>query len=95
MSLKFGEIKQQIYLNQVGIDKMVIADTFKLLDGVISFIEYKNDDIVTPSCIILPQMSGFIKYFENNKKDILFLADDDVILKYKKTKILVSVKFDS
>ena len=39
MSLKFGEIKQQIYLNQVGIDKMVIADTFKLLDGVISFIE--------------------------------------------------------
>ena len=95
MSLKFGEIKQQIYLNQVGIDKMVIADTFKLLDGVISFIEYKNGDIVTPSCIILPQMSGFIKYFENNKKDILFSADDDVILKYKKTKILVSVKFDS
>ena len=72
MSLKFGEIKQQIYLNQVGIDKMVIADTFKLLDGVISFIEYKNGDIVTPSCIILPQMSGFIKYFENKKKDIFF-----------------------
>ena len=51
---------------------MVISDKFKLLDGVRNFIEYKNGDIVTPSCIILPQMSGFIKYFENKKKDIFF-----------------------
>ena len=43
-------------------------------------------------------MSGFIKYFEN-KKSMLFLADDDVILKYnkigKKVKKLFSVEFDS
>ena len=45
MSLKFGEIKlkkkkefhrskQQVYLNQVEISKIVISDEFKLDDGV-------------------------------------------------------------
>ena len=67
------------------------------------FIGYKNGETVTPLCIILPQMSGFIKYFEknNNKKNMSFLAenDDDVILKYnkiwKKIEKLLSVEFDS
>ena len=101
MSLKFGEIKfnkkefhrskQPIYLNQVEISKIVISDEFKLDDGVKNFIGYKNGETVKPLCIILPQMSGFIKYFENNKeKNMSFLAnddddnDDDVILKYNK-----------
>ena len=43
-------------------------------------------------------MHGFIKYFENNKKNMSFLDDDDdVILKYNKIwkKImLVGVEFD-
>ena len=29
------------------------------------FIGYKKDYIVKPLCITLPQMSGYIKYFEN------------------------------
>ena len=29
------------------------------------FIGYQEDEIVKPLCIILPQMSGYIKYFEN------------------------------
>ena len=36
-------------------------------------------------------MSGFIKYFENNKKHLSFLTDDndDVILKYNKICIII------
>ena len=77
---------KKIYLNQVEISKIVISDEFKLDDGVKNFIGYKNGETVKPLCIILPQMSGFIKYFENNKKSMSFLADndDDVILTYKK-----------
>ena len=75
--------KQPIYLNQVEISKIVISDEFKLDDGVKNFIGYKNGETVKPLCIILPRMTGFIKYFENNKKNMPFLADDDdVILKY-------------
>ena len=39
--------------------------------------------IVTPLCIILPQMSGWIKYFENGGKNMSFkIEDDSVYLKY-------------
>ena len=44
-------------------------------------------------------MSEFIKCFENNKRNMSFLADDDVILKhnkiFKKIRQLVGVEFDS
>ena len=111
MSIKSGELKlnkkefhrskQPIYLNQVEISKIVISDEFKLDDGVKNFIGYKNGETVKPLCIILPQMSVFIKYFESNKKNMSLLADDDVddvILKYnkiwKKIKKLLGVEFD-
>ena len=68
-------------------------------DGVKKCIGDKNGETVKPLCIILPQMSGFIKYFESNNKNVLFLADDDVILKYNKiwknVKKLLSTEFDS
>ena len=36
-----------------------------------------------PLCIILPQMSGHIKYFDNGGKNKSFkIEDEDVYLKY-------------
>ena len=71
----------------------------KLDDGVKYFIRYKNGENVKPLYIVLPQLSGLIKYFENNKKIMSFLADDDLIFKYnkiwKKIKKLLGVEFDS
>ena len=73
----------KLKLNQEETNKIVISDECKLDDGVKEFTGYKNTEITRPLCIILPQISGFIKYFERNKKTP-FLADDDVILKYNK-----------
>ena len=71
----------------------------KLDDGVKYFIRYKNGENVKPLYIVLPQLSGLIKYFENNKKIMSFLADDDLIFKYnkiwKKIRKLLGVEFDS
>ena len=51
------------------INKIVISDKFKHNHkGFKYFIGYKGDNIVRSLCIILPQMSGYIKYFENRKK---------------------------
>ena len=69
---EFHRSKQQVYLNQVEISKIVISDEFKLDDGVNNFIRYKNDETDKLLCIILPQMSGFIKYFENSTKHVIF-----------------------
>ena len=39
-------------------------------------------------CIILPQISEYIKYFENGGKNMSFLIkDDEVREKYQKNKI--------
>ena len=46
--------------------KILMFDRFKHSDdGFKYFIGYKEDDIVKPLCNILPQMSGYIKYFKN------------------------------
>ena len=58
----------------VNTEHIVISDKFKHSDdGFKYFIGYQEDEIVKPLCIILPQMSGYIKYFENGgKKHVLY-----------------------
>ena len=44
----------------------------------------KKGEIIKRLCFILPQMNGYIKYFENGSKNIsFFIKDDDVLYKYK------------
>ena len=58
----------------VNVDQIVVSDKFKHSDeGYKYFIGYQEDEIVKPLCIILPQMSGYIKYFENGGKNMSFL----------------------
>ena len=69
---KFHNCKQPIDLDLVNIDQLVISDKVKHGDnGFKHFIGYKEDEIVKPLCIILAQMSGYIKYFENGGKNCL------------------------
>ena len=68
---QFHKSKQPIDLNLVNVDKIVISDIFKHSDdGFKYFIVCEEDDFLTPLCIILPQMSGYIKYFENGRKNM-------------------------
>ena len=36
------------------------------------FCGYLNNDVIKPLCVILPQMSGYIKYFDNGGKNICY-----------------------
>ena len=43
-------------------DQIVVSDKFKHIDESFKyFIGYQEGEIVKPLCIILPQMSGYIK----------------------------------
>ena len=54
----------------VNTEYIVTFDKFKHSDdGFQYFIGYKEDEIVKP-LYILPQMSGYIKYFEKGGKNI-------------------------
>ena len=85
----------------VIVDQIVVSDKFKHNnEGFKYFIGYQEGGIVKPLCIILPQMSGYIKYFENGGKNMSFLIkDDEVWEKYEKNwdviKNKLSIKFHS
>ena len=53
---------QSINLDLINVDQIIVSDKFKhSLDVFKYFIGYKEGEIVKPFCIILPQMSGYIK----------------------------------
>ena len=58
-----------------------VSDKFKHSNGGFKyFIGYKEDEIVKPLCIILPQMTGYIEYFENGGKNMSFVIKGDMCL---------------
>ena len=85
----------------VNIDQIVLSDKFKHNnEGFKHFIGYLEGGIVKSLCIILPQMSGYIKCFENSgKKMFFFIKDDEVWEKYKQIwdviKDKLGIKFHS
>ena len=85
----------------VNVNQIVVSDKFKHSGKSFKyFIGYQKGEIVWPLCIILPQMSGYIKYFENGGKNMSFLIkDDEVWEKCKKLwdviKNKLSIKFHS
>ena len=98
---EFHKSKQPDDVASVNVDQIVISGKFKHSDeGFKYFIGYKKDEIVRPLCIILPQMNGYIKYFENGSKNTsFFIKDDDVLYKYNeiqdKIKEKLNIKFHS
>ena len=85
----------------VNIDEIVVSDKFNQSDeGFKYFIRYQEDEIVKPLCIILCQMSGYIKYFKNSGKNMsFFVKDDEVLDKYNEIwdviKKKLKIKFHS
>ena len=89
---EFHKSKQPIDLALVTLDQIVTSDKY--------FIGYQEDEIVKPFCIFLPQMSGYIKYFENDGKNVSFFVRDDSVLKkynkiWDKIKEKLNIKFHS
>ena len=71
---KFRKSKEPIDLLSVDLDQIVVTYKFKHNGEGFKhfFIGYLEGEIVKPLCIILPQMSGYIKYFENGGKNHFF-----------------------
>ena len=78
-TLKFNDVevyknkcyasKERITLNSELINKIVVFEKFEHSDkDFLFFIGYKEDNIIRPLCIILPQMSEYIKYFNHGGK---------------------------
>ena len=77
---EFHKSKEPIDLFSVDLDQIVVSDKFKHNDeGLKYFIGYQKGENVKPLCIILPQMDGYIKYFDNGGKNMSFMIEDDEV----------------
>ena len=71
---KFYSSKEAILLDSVDLSKIVVSSRWRLNDTIYKYFwGYLNNDVIKPLCVILPQMSGYIKYFDNGRKICHFL----------------------
>ena len=109
-TLKFDNIKvnkrefqskQPIDIDLVNVDQIVVSDKFKHNnDGFKYFIVYREAEIAKPLSTFLPQMTGYIKYFKNGRKNWSFIIKDDDMLDkcnevWDKIKEKLNIKFHS
>ena len=79
---KFYSSKQAISLDSVDLNKIVVSKKWKINDTTYKHIcRYLNNDTIQPLCVILPQMDGYIKYFDDGGKNMSFVTDDEKIYK--------------
>ena len=80
---KFYESKKGVKLKDVDYNKIVISDKIKGNNEVVKYYVGYMDDFVSSLCLILPHMSGWIKYFKNGGENMSFKIDEDwIYLKY-------------
>ena len=98
----FYASKKAIPLNSVNTNNIVISYIVRYNDGIYKyFIGYLHDNgVIKPLCATLPQMSRYIKYFENGGKNMSFKIEEEIVcLKYaeiwNKIKSILNVKLHS
>ena len=101
---EFYESKKAVKLGEGDVNKIAFSNKIKRNNETSKVFIGCMDDIsgiVTPLCIILPQMSGWIKHFENGGINMSFKIEyDSAYLKYneiwnKIKELLGGVKFHS
>ena len=96
---KFYSSKEAIFLDSVDLSKIVVSSKWKLNDTTYKyFCGYLNNDVIKPLCVILPQMNGYIKNFDDGGKNMSFVTDDEKVYeKYDEiwnvVKSLLKLKF--
>ena len=98
----FYNNKKQFDIQQIDTNKILIFEPEPYGKKIaIKYIIGYNDNVIRLLHILLPKMIGYIKYFDNDKKTMSFLANDttELLIKYteiwNKIRELINKKFDS
>ena len=72
-------------LDSVDLSKIVVSSKWKINDTTYKYLCGYLNNVIQPLCVILPQMSGYIKYFDDGGKNMSFITDDEEVYeKYNK-----------
>ena len=74
MSLK------KIKFGDKEVNKIVVSSKWKINETTYKYLcGHLNNDVIQPLCVILPQMNGYIKYFDNGGKNMTFFTDNEKV----------------
>ena len=95
---EFYSSKQAILLDSVDLSKIVVSSRCKINDTLYKYFCGYLNNVIQPLCVILPQMSRYIKYFDDGRKNMSFVTDnEEVYEKYNEiwsvVKRLLKLKF--
>ena len=77
---KFYWSKEAISLYSVDLNKIVVSNKWKINDTANKYLcGYLNNNTIQPLCVILPQMNGYIKHFDDGGKNMSFVTGDEEI----------------
>ena len=70
-------------LDSVDLSKIVVSSRWKLNDTTYKYfcgyLSSCSERIIKSLCVILPQMNGYIKYFDDGGKNMSFVTDDEKV----------------
>ena len=67
-------------MDSLDLDKIAVLNKLKINETTWKYLcGYLNNDVVQPLCVILPQMSGYIKYFHNGNKNMSLVTEDEKV----------------
>ena len=79
---EFYSSKEATSLDSVDLSKITASSKWKISDTKYKyFCGYLNNNFIKPLCVILPQMRGYIKYFDDGGKNMSFVTDDKEVYK--------------
>ena len=90
---EFYSSKQAISLDSVDLDKIVVSNKWKINETTYKYLcGYLDNDVIQPLCVILPQIHGYIKYFDDGGKNMIFVMDKYIKIYDKYIKVWVVIR---
>ena len=82
----FIKNKKLCSIYDIEVNKILISkkESYDEKSSFKYFLEYNDDDVIRPLCIMLPQMIGYVKHFDSNKTMSFEVNDDRLLKKYTK-----------
>ena len=82
----FYKNKKIFNIYDLDVNKTLVSknESYGTKNALKYFIGYKDDDVIRPLCINLPQMIGYVKQFDSNKTMSFKVIDNKLLKKYNK-----------
>ena len=97
----FYKNKKETKIDGNDANKILVSkeNPYRIINSLKYFSGYNDNDGISPLCIKLPQMSGYVRNFEGNTTISFKIRDKQLLKKYnqiwKKLEKLLKIEFDS